>query len=162
LLLSQFARLRSRALLILATGYLFDGLMLIPHALSFPGVFAQSGLMGAGPQTTAWLYMWHGGFPLFVLAYALLFRRQADALAGSLGVAVAVAVSAVVVLVVVLTLLATAGHDLLPIVMRGSPDAALPCRRSHGERPIERCLAKTLATLGATRRGMGRLSTTTR
>ena len=62
---------------------------------------------------------WHGGFPLFVLAYALLFRRQADALAGSLGVAVAVAVSAVVVLVVVLTLLATAGHDLLPIVMRG-------------------------------------------
>jgi signal transduction histidine kinase/CheY-like chemotaxis protein len=118
LLLSQFARLRSRALLILATGYLFDGLMLIPHALSFPGVFSPSGLLGGGPQTTAWIYMfWHGGFPLFVLAYALLFRRQADT--SKLGVTIAAAVSAVIVLVIGLTLLATAGHDFLPIVMQG-------------------------------------------
>ena len=42
LLFSQFARLRSRALLMVASGYLFDGLMVIPHALSFPGVFAKT------------------------------------------------------------------------------------------------------------------------
>jgi two-component system, sensor histidine kinase and response regulator len=90
LLLSQFARLRSRALLVLAIGYLFDGLMVIPHAFSFPGVFSSTGLMGGGPQTTAWIYMfWHGGFPLFVLAFALLVRRPADALTGRLGVALA-------------------------------------------------------------------------
>jgi hypothetical protein len=45
--------------------------MAIMHALSFPGLFAPAGLLGAGPQTTAWLYMfWHSGFSLFVMAYA--------------------------------------------------------------------------------------------
>jgi Membrane-associated sensor, integral membrane domain len=73
------SRLRSQALLILASGYLFDGLMVISHALSFPGVFAENGLISGGPQTTAWLYMfWHFGFPAFVLAFALLNRRKQD------------------------------------------------------------------------------------
>ncbi|MBV8464549.1 MAG: MASE4 domain-containing protein, partial [Burkholderiales bacterium] len=39
LLLGQFAILRSRALLALATGYLFTACMAIAHALSFPGLF---------------------------------------------------------------------------------------------------------------------------
>ena len=65
LLFSLFAYLRSWALLIIAAGYVFDGLMVIPHALTFPGAFTASGLLGAGPQTTAWLYeFWHLGFPL--------------------------------------------------------------------------------------------------
>ena len=57
LLLVQFAMTRSRALLALAAGFLFTSLMMIPHALSFPGAFAPAGLLGAGLQTTAWLYM---------------------------------------------------------------------------------------------------------
>jgi two-component system, sensor histidine kinase and response regulator len=57
LLFSHFVRLRSCALLALAAGYLFDSLMIVSHALSFPGVFSPSGLMGSGPQTTAWLYL---------------------------------------------------------------------------------------------------------
>lgn len=78
-LFSHFARLRSRALLSLAAGYLFDSFMVVSHALSFPGVFSPTGLMGAGPQTTAWLYFfWHAGFPLFVMVYALLARGRAD------------------------------------------------------------------------------------
>src|ERR1700738_1242150 len=73
LLYSQFALLRSRALLLLASGYLFTAAAAIVHALTFPGVFAPTGLLNAGPQTTAWLYqIWHGGFPLLVLGYALL------------------------------------------------------------------------------------------
>ena len=57
----------------LAAGYLFSALMAMAHALSFPGLFAPGGLLGAGPQTTAWLYfLWHGGFPLFFIGYALL------------------------------------------------------------------------------------------
>ena len=69
LLFGQFAQQRSRAILVLACGYLFDGLLIVPHALTFPGLFAPTGLLGAGSQTTAWLYMfWHGGFPLFVIA----------------------------------------------------------------------------------------------
>src|SRR5262245_52216463 len=73
LLYAQFRSFRSRALMLLASGYLFTALMAIVHALSFPGLFAPTGLLGAGPQTTAWLYMfWHGGFPLLVIGYALL------------------------------------------------------------------------------------------
>jgi signal transduction histidine kinase len=73
LLFGQYAILRSRALLVLAAGYLFTAGMAAVHTLSFPGLFAPGGLLGAGPQTTAWLYMfWHAGFPLCVVAYALL------------------------------------------------------------------------------------------
>ena len=82
LLFSQFSVLRSRALLLLASGYLFTAAAAVVHALSFPGLFAPTGLLNAGPQTTVWIYMvWHGGFPLFVLGYALLKdqrRRRQD------------------------------------------------------------------------------------
>ena len=70
-LLGQQQFLRTGALTVLAGGYLFTALMSILHALTFPGLFSPTGLLGAGPQTTAWLYMfWHGGFPLFVIGYA--------------------------------------------------------------------------------------------
>src|SRR5712691_5564193 len=77
LLFGQFRVLRSRALLMLVSAYLFSAFMAIAHALSFPGLFAPAGLIGAGPQTTAWLYfLWHGGFPLTVIAYALLMNEN--------------------------------------------------------------------------------------
>ena len=44
-----------------------------------PGLFSPTGLLGAGPQSTAWLYMfWHGGFPLLVIGYALGRTTRAD------------------------------------------------------------------------------------
>src|SRR5581483_11464473 len=71
LLLGQFAILRLRALLLLGAAYFLSALMAVAHALSFPGLFAETGLLGSGPQTTAWLYfLWHAGFPLLVIAYA--------------------------------------------------------------------------------------------
>jgi hypothetical protein len=53
LLFNQFAILRSRALLAISSGYLFTALMVIPWTLTFPGVFAPGGLLGAGLQTTS-------------------------------------------------------------------------------------------------------------
>src|SRR5579883_461023 len=76
LLFGQFGLLRWRALLVLAGGYLFTALMAVSHMLSFPGLFSEAALIG-GPQTTAWIYMlWHGGFPLAAIGYALLSRRD--------------------------------------------------------------------------------------
>ena len=46
---------RSRALLLLACGYLFTAALTVAHALTFPGLFSPTGLLGAGPQSTAWL-----------------------------------------------------------------------------------------------------------
>ena len=79
LLFDQFIRLRSSGILFLASGYLFDAFIIVAHALSFPGAFAPTGLLGAKEQTTAWLYVfWHGGFSLFMLCYALRGRREAS------------------------------------------------------------------------------------
>lgn len=123
LLLGQFSSLQSRALLALASGYLFDAYMAVFHALTFPGLFAPSGLLGAGPQSTAWLYMfWHAGFPLFVIAYALLSRGKEDARQAPRKVTVTVLTSGAAVLAGAgaLTLLATAGQDALPSIMQGN------------------------------------------
>lgn len=71
LLFAQASIARSCALLVLACGYLFTALIVIPHALTFPGAFSPTGLLGAGVQTTAWLYLfWHFGFPAALLVYA--------------------------------------------------------------------------------------------
>src|SRR5258706_11822845 len=64
LLFAQFSILRSRALLVIASGYLFTALIVIPWLLTFPGVFTPGGLLAAGLQSTNWLYiLWHAGFP---------------------------------------------------------------------------------------------------
>lgn len=121
LLFGQFRILRSRALFVLASGYLFTAFMTVSHALTFPGLFAPTGLLGAGAQSTAWMYMfWHAGFPLLVIAYALFKdeRREASPLRLPVRVAVLSSVAAVFVAVCGLTLLATSGQDSLPPIMR--------------------------------------------
>ena len=80
ILLIQFNILRSRGLLALACGYLFTALMAIVHALTFPGLFSATGWLGAGPQSTAWIYVfWHAGLPLAVIGYVLLKTERSDA-----------------------------------------------------------------------------------
>ncbi|MCL6699164.1 MASE4 domain-containing protein [Sphingomonas sp. NSE70-1] len=117
LLYAQAAVFRSRALTILATSFVLAALLLIPHLLTFPGSFAPEGLLGAGVNTTAWLFtIRRAALPLAVIAYVYL--RQADVssppwterqperiipwLLGAAAVATAI------------TLLTTVGHDLLP------------------------------------------------
>ncbi|MBI3513166.1 MAG: MASE4 domain-containing protein [Proteobacteria bacterium] len=119
LLFGHATHLRSRPLLVLGAGYLFNALIAVSHALSFPGLFAEGGLLGAGPQTTAWLYMfWHGGFALFVLAYAVQRRVDARPIApGYAGYATLAAILGASLVVWALTVLATRGHDLLPAIM---------------------------------------------
>jgi signal transduction histidine kinase len=127
LLFGQFGILRSRALLVLASGYLLTAFMAVSHALTFPGLFSPTGLLGAGPQSTAWLYMfWHGGFPLLVIGYALLKGEARDRTGPGLrprvptGLAVLSSVAAVLLAVWGLTFLATAGQDALPAIMQGN------------------------------------------
>jgi diguanylate cyclase (GGDEF)-like protein len=123
LLFGQFAFLRSRAILVLASGYLFTSTMTLAHALSFPGLFSPQGLLGAGPQTTVWLYVfWHVGFTLFVLAFALLKNEKGRPFAPHRRARIIIAWSAGVVLLasVLLILLATAGQAALPTIMQGN------------------------------------------
>ena len=96
--------------------------IIIPHALSFPGVFSETGLLGANDQTTAWLYVfWHAGFPLFVLCYA--FLPEGDETKYFLGkhasLAIACSIGCVIAIVIGLTFLATIGRPLLPTIIQG-------------------------------------------
>ena len=119
LLFGQYSFSRSRGLLVLASGYLFTALMAAAHALTFPGLFSPTGLLGAGPQSTAWLYMfWHGAFPLFVSAYVRLERHSTET-TGSPGAVIACGVAGVVAFASALTVLATAGQRALPAIMEG-------------------------------------------
>jgi len=107
--------------LTLSCGYLFSGLIVIPHALTFPDAFSATGLLGAGEQTTAWLYVfWHGGFPLFVLGYALLRDggTAAKQLHGDVRATVISLVMCVLTAVGAITLLVTWGMDLLPVLIK--------------------------------------------
>jgi two-component system, sensor histidine kinase and response regulator len=123
LLFGQYRILRMRAVHMLACGYLFTAFMAAFHALTFPGLFAPGGLLGAGPQSTAWLYMfWHGGFALFVIAYARLGngRPSGKTHGGTSRMSTFASIAAVLVLTAGLAALATAGQNLLPAIMIGN------------------------------------------
>ena len=122
LLFGQFAFRRSRGVLVLAAGYLFTALMAVSHMLTFPGVFTPTGLLGAGPQSTAWMFMfWHSGFPLCVIAYAQLKQEpRASQTWDHTGFLVLVSIGAALGAAFGFTLLATAGQNLLPPIMVGN------------------------------------------
>ena len=111
-LLSSHARIiGSHRLLVLASGYLFSALIVVSHALTFPGAFAPSGLLGAGLQTTAWLFIfWHFGFPASVIGYACLKDEKRTLPRSTIYWSAAL----VVLLALLLTWIVTVHHDILP------------------------------------------------
>jgi len=118
LLFGQARYERATPLRLLAAGYLFTAGLAVTHTLSFPGLFAPGGLLGASPQSTAWLYMfWHAGFPLFVIAYA---RLKPAPPAAALKRTAFAGIAAIIGAVAALTWLATGGVALLPAIMNGN------------------------------------------
>jgi len=120
LLYAQFSISRRWALLALSSGFLYTALIIIPHALTFPGAFSRTGLLGANLQSTAWLYnFWKIGLPLAVIFYAILKsansrtvkaeRSLRGVILGSVAITIAVASG--------ITLLAIAGEGFLPRLM---------------------------------------------
>jgi signal transduction histidine kinase len=117
LLFAQYSIFPSRAFLALASGYLFTALIVIPHALTFPGAFAPTGLLDASLQSSVWLYFfWHFGSAAAVLLYACLKNgnHQNGEDDASIRSAINWSVAAVLVLVCGLTWLAIAGDRFLP------------------------------------------------
>lgn len=127
LLISQFVIVRWRAILVLASGYLFTALIDLTQLLTFPGTFTPTGLLGAGLQTTAWLYeFWHSGFPIAVILYVVLKNQELENRVSHKSTRTAVATSVAVVIGTVLGLswVATAGDQYLPkLFLDGSRQA---------------------------------------
>ena len=72
LLFAQFSIQPQRALLALASGYIFSGSFALLQTLAFPGAYAPAGLIGDELNTPAWFFvLWHTTFPTAILVYAL-------------------------------------------------------------------------------------------
>ncbi len=130
LLISQFSIVRTRALLVLASGYLFAAVMNVPHLLTFPGVFTPTGLLGAGLQTSAWLAIfWMSGYPLAVISYAVMKKEPgALMLHGSARTAVVASVAVVIAIALALTRVAIAGDPYLPKLFLNSSESTVSLR----------------------------------
>lgn len=120
LLLALYSVQRSRAILVLSMGYLFSGLMVVPWALTFPGVFETLGLPEPGLQSTASIAALRRlGFPLCVLAYALLKNSDASTQNSYAPISGTIFrnVAGVVAVACGTTWLIVAGDDALPQLM---------------------------------------------
>jgi two-component sensor histidine kinase len=117
LLFNQSSVIASRALLVLANGYLFSALIVIPHALTFPGAFAPKGLFGAGAQSSGWLnVVWNLGFIVAVAGYAWLKdeEHRNDATPPSTVSAFCWSAAIQISLICALTWAVTAGDRFMP------------------------------------------------
>ena len=117
LLVAQFWIVRWTWLLVLAGGFFFTALMFIPFTLTYPGVFAPTGLLGAGVQSTAWIAIFtYLGSPLALIVAILV--REAREPAGTIqrapGLAIVLSIALVTAIVCGLTWAIIANDHLLP------------------------------------------------
>ncbi|WP_254017586.1 MASE4 domain-containing protein [Mesorhizobium escarrei] len=126
LLYAHFAILRSWSLRLLAGGYLFCALTIIPYALTFPGAFAPNGLLHAGLQTSPWLFtIWQMALPTTIIVYSTARNLAPQRMVRS-SVATVVAVDACIVaaLVCAVTWFLTAHEDMVPPLIVTVTDTA--------------------------------------
>ena len=115
-LFAQFSIQPQRALLALASGYIFSGSFAFLQTLSFPGAYAPTGLIGDA-NTAAWMFvLWHTTFPAAILAYALFKDAIGVATLPNRSTTTSVVTTVVCVLAVIagLTWIVTAKTEYLP------------------------------------------------
>jgi diguanylate cyclase (GGDEF)-like protein len=124
LLFGHFRHAGSRDHYILACGFLLTGCLAIAHELSFPGLFAATGLFGERGQTTPWLNMfWHGSLPLFVIVYAAM--KDGEGMTPPKIWRPRYAVLVAVAAAGALTALAVVAPSLLPEIIPATGDATM-------------------------------------
>jgi two-component sensor histidine kinase len=117
LLFAGYSVYPRRAILALASGYIFSGLFAFLHALAFPGAFTELPLIGDVLNSAGWLFVfWHTTFLLAVIAYVMLkdvseaASRPGPSTRGTIGVTIACVLAATAGL----TFVATEGVGYLP------------------------------------------------
>ena len=116
LLFAQFSIQPQRALLALASGYIFSGSFAFLQTLAFPGAYAPAGLIGDA-NTAAWLFvLWHATFPTAILVYALSKDVAGAAMLPGRSTMTSIVTTVVCVLAVIagLTWIVTAKTEYLP------------------------------------------------
>jgi diguanylate cyclase (GGDEF)-like protein len=114
LLFSQARASGDRSTADLGSAYLFAAMIIVPHLMAFPGVFAEQPLIGQS-ASAVWLWCaWHTGFALLVLRYA--WRRGR---VGAARVRLLPTVFCLAAIAAILAAVATAGLPFLPRVLAG-------------------------------------------
>ena len=116
LLFAQFSIQPQRAVLVLASGYIFSASFAFLQTLAFPGAYAPAGLFGDA-STAAWMFVfWHTTFPAAILAYALSKDMTGVATLPGRSTMTSIVTTVVCVLAVVaaLTWIVTAKTEYLP------------------------------------------------
>src|SRR5262249_10395964 len=73
LLFAGYSVYPRRALLALASGYIFSGLLAFLQTLAFPGAYTELPLIGDVLNSAGWLFVfWHASFLLAVIVYVML------------------------------------------------------------------------------------------
>jgi signal transduction histidine kinase len=117
LLFAQYAIHPARAVLAVASGYVFSGLFAFIQTLAFPGAYAPTALIGDGINSAAWFFvLWHTTFPLSLLLYALTKDEAvaANLTSGSKGRNIASTIACVLAATAALTWLVVDGIKYLP------------------------------------------------
>jgi signal transduction histidine kinase len=116
LLFAQFSIQPQRALLALASGYIFSGSFAFLQTLAFPGAYAPTGLIGDA-NTAAWMFvLWHTTFPAAIIGYALSKNAAGVSTLPNRSTTASIVTTVVCVLAVVagLTWIVTAKTEYLP------------------------------------------------
>ncbi len=118
-LFAQYSVYPQRALLVLAGGFVFNGLFAFLHVLAFPGIYGSDNLIGEGMDSLSWLFnFWTILFPATVIVYAL--SKDADAAIDrpiqSIRADIGVTVTCVVLATAALTWFAISGLAYLPLL----------------------------------------------
>lgn len=118
ILFSQYSIWPLRAIIPVASGYVFSGLFAFIQTLAFPGAYSPTGIIGDGLNSAAWFFvLWHTNFPLAVIFYALTKEDSRGAVRlskGSTGLTIVGTVACVLAAASGLTWLATHAVQYLP------------------------------------------------
>jgi len=116
-LFAQYWVQPQRALLALASGFLFSGLFAFLQTLVFPDAYGPGVLIGDELSSAGWIYsFWHTLFPLAVIVYTLS-KDAGDAIqppSRSTGITIGITIACVVMATAGLLWVAAAGAKYLP------------------------------------------------
>ena len=124
-LFAQYSVQPRRALLVLASGFVFSGLFAFLQTLTFPGAYGPGVLIGDELNSAGWLFLcWHTTFPLAVIVYALLKEagEAANPSGRSTGVTISTTIAGIVAVTAGLTWGSTAGAGYLPSLFKNATE----------------------------------------
>jgi signal transduction histidine kinase len=117
LLFAQYSIQPLRAIIPVASGYVFSGLFAFIQTLAFPGAYSPTGVIGDGLNSAAWFFvLWHTTFPLALIVYVFTKDSGARLSKGSTRLTITSTLACVLAAVAGLTWLATHATQYLPVM----------------------------------------------